>query len=158
MSQLHICASPSPLCSKVLLPSRLPLASASQTSCFWDAQSTPANHLGVLSISSLPLLLRATHDIGRSLYWCSKARSSHWASCHGHPAGAQFPNRRSPEKRRRRVKQAAPGRAARFAKAAPSRSPRVARFVALRSTLRATRHGLYQPRHNGTGLSRWAEK
>ena len=145
MSQLHICASPSPLCSKVLLPSRLPLASASQTSCFWDAQSTPANHLGVLSISSLPLLLRATHDIGRPLYWRSKARSCHWASCHGHLPGRSSPTGAHRRKRGAGMSRQLPAgrlglqRLRRFARLAQRASLRYAPRRVLRDTASTNR-------------------
>ena len=95
MSQSHICASPSPLCAKVRLPSRLPLASVSQTSCFWDAQSTPANQLWISSIDfpppfepprHLPVPVLALNGAFFPLGILSRP-----------PTGAHVPCRRSPE-------------------------------------------------------------
>src|SRR5271157_5621647 len=95
MSQSHICASPSPLCSKVRLPSRLPLASVSQTSCSWDAQSTPANQLWVSCIDfpranfepprHLPVPVLALDGAFFPLGFLSRP-----------PAGAHVQSRRSP--------------------------------------------------------------
>jgi hypothetical protein len=60
-----------------------------------DAQSTRAKNIGALFIC-LPVM-RANHNTGRSLYGRSKARTSHWALCHGLPAGARVLTWCSPE-------------------------------------------------------------
>src|SRR6516165_11503422 len=41
--------------------------------------------------SQSPISLRATRDVDQSLYWRSKAQSSHWASKSRPPAGALVP-------------------------------------------------------------------
>src|SRR6516162_7901924 len=52
--------------------------------------------------SQSPISLRATRDVDQSLYWRSKAQSSHWASKSRPPAGALVPPRCSPYETGRR--------------------------------------------------------
>src|SRR5208337_4344508 len=84
-----------------------------------------------------PAVISSLRDICRSLYWRSKAHSSHWASYRGHPpghvseAGALRKSGAQGQLGRSR-------RAARFGKAAPIRSRRLC-FVPLRFTSHSLR-------------------